>query len=409
MPATQEAPLFVPILTTKSHRDEKGRQIVDKAEEVSFDFARKFWADRVEEMSRKADLEKCQVVVLANHPGDINTKLAQSLREKSLGAYPAAVNLDKIFDDKEKEYRIIGESPRADIVHVVSTIEEEADLLRIARVADHFKDTLNAKYATLTLTHMVSRQDKNIDSKTGQYKETPVNVRADMKILAGFYDLLTGVEPHSGSAQFYAAQAGLPMAPLSPWKIMIDEIQSRGVKINNHRVPLTTDNSVTVRPDKGRNTAATRISDYTGTPSVSFNKTRLECYSVSIMELSPAEQQMVKGKICLLYDDEANTLGTLERITQQLDEYGALAVAVCFAHLKLTRDWEEKMQHPKITTVLGTDTRKPVNDIRLASKLEVITLAPWLRQIMAANINGANFWENPEFRHTILQPLPEES
>ena len=113
---------------------------------------------------------------------------------------------------------------------------------------------------------------------------------------------------------------------------MYDELCLRGVIVKRsdgkeERIKVSPENSVIIRPDKGRNIAATRISKYSGISSVSFNKARLSGSDVSIYDLTAEEQALVKDKIALMYDDEASTMGTINEIANALKKYGAKALA----------------------------------------------------------------------------------
>jgi len=345
------------------------------------------------------DRTQCQIVVLTN-AADVTTPLYLSLREEGLGAFPVATHEEREFDDDELDIHLIDEAVDAQSVYIVASLLNERDFSRARCVADHYKHDLNAKHVTLITPFLGrGRQDKNVDEKGGYVSKT-INIRAELAGLSPVVDRMIVLEPHSSATQAYAAQFGIPLAPLSPWRYLID--------ILCKEKEISPENAVVVRPDIGRNIAAVRMGEYLGLPSVSFDKTRMDAGSVDVYELSVKQQKLVRGKVGILYDDEVASAGTIGDIAEACHRYGMKELFVCLVHCKFTPGWREKLEHPLLKVVLGTDSRASIGNIALSEKFERESLALLLRGIIKADIQGVNFWKDLEFREMILQEHLED-
>lgn len=388
-------------------KDISGRLIIAHAPEITFSKSAELWQEKNKEIDRQTDRSNCQIIILTPYRDDVTHTFYRSLKRSLLGKYPVATTVEQEFPDGELKVLIEDEATSTNSVYIVASILNERDFCRVRRVADHYRRTLNSRLITLICPFLgATRQDKNIDNKEN-YEPTTINIRAELAAFSSLIDRIIVVEPHSSATQTYAAQFGIPLLPLSPWKLMIDNLVQTGVLLKNsipeERVRITPQNSVIIRPDKGRNLAAKRIGKYLKIPSVSFEKKRLSGQSISIFELTPQEQILVEGKIAIMYDDEASTMGTIAAIADALQKYKTVALAVCLVHCKFTSGWESKIKHPLLTTVLGTDSRQPIGNINIVDNIRLVSLEPLLRQVIAADIKGINFWNDPDFKEMILQ------
>lgn len=380
----------------KPVKDKIGRTLFTHAPEITYEFSSDFWQSKNNEINRKIKRTSAQVVVLTPHQDDVTHVIYKSLKHRPLCRFPVATTVEQVFPDGEElKILIDDEAPKAKSIYIVASISSERDFGRVRKVADHYKNTLTAKFVTLICPYLGStREDKNITSR-GEYEPSVTSVRAEIGGLSPFIDRMIIIEPHSGATQACAAMFGIPLAPISPWKLMIEELTKK-VKINPR-------DTVVVRPDSGRNLAAIRIGQYLKIPSVSFDKIRLSGQAVTVYELSEREKSIVKDKHCLIYDDEASTMGTVYALAEALLGYGAKSLIVCLVHCKFTPGWETRMKHPLFSTILGTDSRQPIGNINIADNIELISLEPILRQLIEADIRGVNFWRDKQFKPMILQ------
>lgn len=378
----------------KPQIDNKGRVLYVRAPELPFEWSANFWQESTDEMNKQIDRTNCQIVVLTPYQDDVTYKFLRLLKHNPLGKFPVATSVEQEFSDRELKVLVENEAC-TESVYIVASLLTERDFSRVRRVADHYKHTLGTKWVTVVDPFLaLTREDKNVNSK-GEYEPSVTSIRAELGGLAPFVDRMIVVEPHSSATQAYAAQFGIPLAPISPWKLMIEEL--------SEKISIDPKNTVVVRPDKGRNLAAIRIGKYLNIPSVSFDKVRLSGTSTTIMALSEEEKALIKGKLGIIYDDEASTVGTIFDIAEALRGYGTDSLAVCLVHCKFTSGWENKIKHPLFSIVLGTDSRQPIGNINIADNIELVSLKPLVRQLIQADIDGTNFWKDPNFKDMILQ------
>lgn len=377
------------------HRDPLGRLIYDHAREMSYLSAKRDW-DRINSaMNSQFSRENCQVVILGSK-NDIAISLHESLQNNPLGAYPATTTIDQQFPDKEPRIKIRNEAVDAESVYIVASILSAGDYRVVRSIAYHYREILNAKCVTLVSPFLAfTRQDKNID-RDGKYVAEPLSIAAEMASSSGLIDRIIAVEPHSGSTQAFAADSDIALVPVSPWQLIIDELVKR------QAVDLK--NAVVIGPDKGRNLAATRIAQYLGLEYVSFNKDRLSGQKVTYYTLTEDEKELIRQRNAIGFDDEVSTAGTLGELGQQLEGL-ASSFLVGVTHIKLTSEWVHNLRHPFPNKILGTDSRKSIGDPGFSSgKIEVMSLGPWIRGLIDADIKGINFWTDPAFSGMVLQP-----
>ena len=118
------------------------------------------------------------------------------------------------------------------------------------------------------------------------------------------------------------------------------------------KIKIDLKNYVVIRPDKGRNLSAIRIQEHLKIPSVSFEKVRVSGQAVTLYELSEEEKKLVINKNCIIYDDEASTMGTIYSLAEALKGYQAKSLAVCLVHCVFAPGWETKIKHPLFSASL---------------------------------------------------------
>lgn len=380
----------------KPHKDKCGRLVIDRAPEITWDCASVDW-ERVNRTMREVgiDRENNQIVVVPAPQTVTNAFFRNS--------HGLAHAQSTRWADGEPDIYLIGEKP-ADHIYVVASLLDEIDYFMAAAIADHYKSELGAKAVTLVAPFMgFSRGDKN--TRNGGYASVTVNIRTGIGMLANYVDRMMVIEPHSSATQCYAAEFGIPLAPLSPWQYMMENLQR--YSSNELDLDINADTAVFVRPDVGRHLAAERSSDFLKIPSVSFTKNRISGVDVEVHQLSEPDQELVKGKTAVVYDDEAASMGTLYNIVKMLGEYDCANVLVCLAHRKFTPGWLNKSQHPLIKLIMTLDTRAPIGNIAMARNIVEVSAAPLIMDLIEADIKGVNFWQDPVYRSMVLQEIPD--
>lgn len=388
---------------------EGGNRVYRSAPEITWSSAAEAWSNANSQIDARITRKNAQIIVFSSHQQDVTVPFYRSLLQNNLVEAQTAIMVEQCHPDNEVlmlSKNELGKSSGVKSVYIVASLSNRYDWNKVRAVADHYKTDLGVPYVTLVASYIPSREDKNVDS-TGQYRPNMVNLRTEIKANAGIIDRMMVIEPHSSATQYFAAEAGIPLVPISPWKILTDYLIKQGVQLPNssERISLNPDNAVVIRPDKGRNIAATRISRHTHFPSVSFEKLRQSGTNVMVYDLKDTDKALIQGRIGLLYDDEASTVGTMRTIADVLMKNNALALAACLVHCKFTGEWYTNMAHPLLTTIIGTDSRTPIGNINMTMRnnIDIFSLTDLLRDLIAADLKGINFWNDPAYRSMILQ------
>jgi len=388
------------------HYDDKNHLIVDHAPALKYDFSANFWQHKNQEMDSRINRSDCQVVVIAPNR-DTNARLLYPLSHKPIGPYPMASTKEEIFPEGGLDMRVKNES-MASSVYIVASIYDERDFGRVIKVADHYRSTLNAQYVTLVTSYLsTARQDKNVD-RDGNYRSNPIDIRANIKSLSGLIDRIIAIEPHSSAAQTFAAEVGIPFAPISTWEVLLNYVLKNEIKFTHelHQKIIKVDKKmlVGISPDIGRNIANQRIKEKINIPDVSFEKIRADDETVVVNQLSENKKQLLKGKIGLMFDDVGSTMKTAREVALKAREGGIKAIIMLLAHLELAGNWEENIDLPFLSAIICTDTHDPIGNYLRAPNIEIIeVMVPLINSLIKADMNGVNFWTDKKWQKLVLQ------
>ena len=376
--------------------------VVARAPEVPWNIAEKAWDSR-KEYDRKMEINQnnFQVAVLpAMNGGDFSTKFYHDLVERPIGnLQPACVYRDR-WPDFEPNLRAEGEK-KVDVVYLVGSVLREQDLFRVIAAGDHYKNTLGVKKVVMVTPFFgLGRGDKNVD-RAGDYESRLITRRPATKALASFVDVWYEYEPHSSASQYFAMKEGIIFVPVSPWKIMANEVKNES-KFKTERIVLS-------RPDIGRTISSTRMGNWLAIDQIWFNKTRLSGTDVALLDLSDEHQKLIEGSIMIVYDDEASTFGTINRVAAAGKIYGAKELWIYLSHRKFTGNWRDNLNHPLITKVVATDSREPIGLIGMQNRIREMGIGDMVREIIEADVKGVNPWKDPEYKELIIQWQPEEN
>lgn len=395
-------------LPTKSpRRDDLGRTTYEHAPEVTYDAASDLWETTNWLMNDSFDRRNFHIAVLESE-GTVTQNLPRFLDNSLLNPYPVATYTETSFPEGDLDVRILKESPRPSHVYIVASIQKPVDIYRANLMAEYYTTVLGAECATLVASYITGlRQDKNVD-KEGKPRNNPLNTDAVIGMLAPFFDRYICLEPHSSAAQSLAmVRHNRPLAPLSPWMNMVDKPIREGVTVVEKngvmRYEFNHDNTIIIRPDKGRNIAGCRIEDFYGFPGIALKKIRLSDKEV-IYILPEGLEEILRGKVAIAYDDLGSTFSTLGGIAKAMEGYGAEALFAFIVHGQFTENWQENIAPSVLKKIYVADTVKPLGDIAGHPKIERVSLTQTLRDLIEADVNSVNFWRDPNFSHMILQP-----
>lgn len=393
-----------PIDTTRPIIDKLKRKVFNHATEIPYSTGAHFWQQRVNELNILGAYASHQLVVIPTN--DLTEKISHSNMYPFSDKNPVAIAKFNLFPNTEDLLEMENEAIGAKHITIVSAPTNYADLFHIMQVASHYKESLGTKYVTLLVSTLpTTRQDKNSDTK-GKYRPISINIHPTITALSTYIDSFIVFEPHSFAAQTTAIDLNRPFLPITPWKYLLDKAIRKGISIDNKKIAFTKENMLVIRPDMGRNIAASRIANDRSFDHVSFDKERVSPTETRLLPLSKEDQKRIKGKICLVYDDVLATCGTIGKIADKLAEYGALGLIIIGVHGEFTEEWEKHISNPMIKKIYVSDSRKSIGDIQPyidSGKIEIISIEKNISEILKADFSRINFWIKPKYKHLVLQ------
>ena len=391
-----------------------GRPIFANAPEVTWNSGQELWQER-QLAIEKENPQSAKIIVVPTH-NDVTRNLMRTFKfQKSLSTMLPPMPVTNI---KHSDGNVRNDFPEVEVgelVYLVSSVRGPQDLFRLLDIAHYLKNICGIKHLTGVLPTLgISREDKNVKNGTLEFRPSTIGLMTSMQMLKLNFDSLIVLEPHSSATQAYAAMHNLPVLPLSPWQFLIEQVmptvdQERTIVVNGEPRIINQDTAVVIRPDKGRNLAATRLQEHLHLPGVAFDKLRIDGRTTTAYELSRENQELVQGKIALLFDDEGSSLGTMHSILEKLDDYGIDNLVSIFMHLKLSHGWQERRKHHKWSRAFASDSIQPIADPKEFRQLfDIISLAKFIYQIIEADMLRTDFWNDTQFSPMILQPNSQE-
>jgi len=294
--------------------------------------------------------------------GTSNTPLAtgiSTILKKPL----SAIDISRFIDNECRVWIQEHKITDAHIV-VIQSLSQVADqnLVELCLIGQALK-TLNAKHVTAVIPWLgYSKQDKEFR------KGEAVSAQLIAKFIeaAGFDQVIT-VELHSENLiPFFH----IPVIELSTHTLLASQILSIG------------QNAVVVSPDQGGRSRSERFATFAGLPVVHLSKKRdLHSGSVTVHGIDGN----VKGKTVVIFDDIVNTGETAIRSAYFLKEQGAVSILLLATHAVFAGNAANELEKSPIDRVIVTDTIA-VSQHALFSKLEIISIAPLLAEVITTSI-----------------------
>ena len=392
------------ILETVMEKGSGTHRVVFKhARETPYPYGAYLWQQRNIQLNALGADSSHQVVVIPT--GNLTENISRSNKPPFSDKNPVAIAKVNNFPDNEDLIEIENEVPGVKHITIIGSATNYCDLFHILQVASHYKETLGTKHVTLFAPFlMTTRQDKNCDSK-GRYRPVSINVHTTIAALSTSVDTFIVNEPHSFATQTAAADQGKALLPITPWKYLMNNVFDKGICIDGKKFTFTRDNTLIVRPDKGRKIAASRIAKFYGLDHVSFNKIRTSPIKTTFF-LSSLDKKKVRGKLCIVYDDELSTCSTVSKIAEHLQKCKALGLIIVGVHGKFTDEWENNITKQIIKKIFVSDSRREVGNIKPyieSGKIEILSLEGLIAQILQADLKRTNFWLDDEYKHLVLQ------
>jgi ribose-phosphate pyrophosphokinase len=195
----------------------------------------------------------------------------------------------------------------------------------------------------------------------------PITARliADMISTAGAHRFLT-LDLHAGQIQGF-------------FNIEVDEITAFYL-LSDYMRRKTITNGVVIAGDIGATKRSRNFAQHLDLPLAIIEKRRVQQKDGSRAEVLNVIGD-VKGKNCIIFDDEIDTAGTVAQAMVFLREESAQDIYACVTHALLSGPAVQRLQEAPVKEIVATNTVALPPD-RLFSKLTTLTVAPLLGEVI---------------------------
>jgi ribose-phosphate pyrophosphokinase len=195
------------------------------------------------------------------------------------------------------------------------------------------------------------------DRKTLPRTAISAKLVANMITHAGADRVLT-VDLHAGQIQGF-------------FDIPTDNLYAAPVMVRDIRKRFTNGNTTIVSPDTGGVVRARGLASRIGAPLAIIDKRREQPGESEVMNVIGT----VAGRSCIMIDDIVDSGGTLCNAAEALAARGAASVVAYITHGVLSGGAVAKIMASKIEKLFVTDTILATEAVRVASNIEIISLA----------------------------------
>jgi ribose-phosphate pyrophosphokinase len=249
----------------------------------------------------------------------------------------------------------VQENVRGEDLFVVQSTSYPANdnLMELLIIIDALKRA-SARRITAVIPYFgYARQDR----KT--LPRTPISAKlvANMITHAGADRVLT-VDLHAGQIQGF-------------FDIPTDNLYAAPVMVRDIRTRFSNGNTTVISPDVGGVVRARGLASRIGAPLAIIDKRREQAGESEVMNVIGS----VAGRGCVMVDDIVDTGGTLCNAASALVERGATSVVAYITHGVLSGGAVAKIMASDIEKLIITDTIVPTEAVRVASNIEVLSLA----------------------------------
>ena len=287
-----------------------------------------------------------------------NLPLAQSIASHL--KLPLTEVVVKRFSDMEI-FVEIKENVRGEDVFLVQSTSYPANdhIMELLICLDALKRASARRVTAVIPYYGYARQDR----KPGPRTPITAKLVANLITAAGADRVLT-LELHAGQIQGF-------------FDIPVDHLYTRPVFAADIREQFgDAQNLMIVSPDVGGVVRARSLATRLGADLAIVDKRRERAGESEVMNIIGD----VKGRNCILYDDIADSAGTLCNAAGALADKGAASVSAYITHGVLSGKAVERVQASALKSLVITDTIKTTEAITSASNIRVVSVAPLLAQ-----------------------------
>ncbi|MCF7832186.1 MAG: ribose-phosphate pyrophosphokinase [Candidatus Marinimicrobia bacterium] len=299
--------------------------------------------------------------------GSSNPELAKKIC-KAMDIELGALTTKK-FSDGEIWVRF-DENIRGQDVFIIQSTGQPADnLIELLIIIDAAKRSSAGRITVVLPYYGYARQDRKDQPRV------PISARLfmDMIVKAGANRIIA-MDLHSMQIQGYV-------------NIPFDHLFSRPALMKHFREHGLFDdpNLMVVSPDMGSVARSRSLAMYMQKGLAIIDKRRTSHNNAEAMNIIGD----VKGKRCLIFDDMADTAGTLVAAAKHLKMEGASEVICAFTHAVLSGPAIERLKNSEISKIYTTDTIALPKE-KILPNMEIVSVA----SILAASIQRSHVNES---------------
>ncbi|MEM0935518.1 MAG: ribose-phosphate pyrophosphokinase [Pseudomonadota bacterium] len=290
------------------------------------------------------------------------------------------------FNDGEIFVEVF-ENVRGEDMFIIQSTSNPANdnLMELLIMADALRRSSAARTTAVIPYFGYARQDRRTKART------PISAKlvANMIVSAGIERVLT-MDLHAAQIQGFF---DIPVDNLYASPIFALDVMTKF----SDRL----DDLVVVSPDVGGVARARELAERTGSALAIVDKRREKAGEVAEMTVIGD----VRGKICVIVDDIADTAGTLCKAAEVLQEGGAAEVHAYISHGVLSGPAVERITSSVMKSLVTTDSIEPTEAVRAAPNIRIVPTAPIFAQAILNIWNGTSV--SSLFDHDTLATIYE--
>ena len=250
------------------------------------------------------------------------------------------------------------ETVREDDVYVFQTIKPPVDerVMELLITIDALKRASAKRITAVVPYYPYARSDKKDQPRV------PITAKlvADLLVKAGADRVLT-CDMHNPAIQGYI-------------EVPSDQLRAKDILTSYFKpmVSQNTENYVVVAVDAGSSKNAYKYARRLGTEIALIDKQRIGNDDKAIATHVIGN---VKGKTCIIFDDEIDTGGSMMEAVRNLKENGAKEIYAACTHGVLSADAVKKVESSELKELVITNT-VPLPPEKQSSKIKVLDIAP---------------------------------
>ena len=289
------------------------------------------------------------------------------------------------FNDQEIFVEVFENVRNEDMFIIQSTSNPANDnLMELLIMTDALRRSSATRITAVVPYFGYARQDRRAKART------PISAKlvANLMTEAGIERVLT-LDLHAAQIQGF-------------FDIPVDNLYASPVFALDIRHKFRDLSRVTVvSPDVGGVARARELAERIGAELAIVDKRRSAPGEIATMTVIGE----VKGRVCIIVDDIADTAGTLVKASELLKSEGATEVHAYITHGVLSGPAVERIKASPMKSLVITDSIEPTEAVKKARNIRIVPIAPLLAQAIVNIANGTSV--SSLFEAGSLEPIYE--